>query len=126
MPGAWLKIRRPATRPGHATRLCRTCAYDAHTHNRSVTNACADMVFNWLRVFRSPGASGIGQSRRQQRHRRMVWLEQCRGLRGTVWHKTQVIAGFLGSGSLAALPVHGAAFSLYFKKLAHFTKLATS
>jgi hypothetical protein len=38
----------------------------------------------------------------------------------------QVIAGFFGSGALAALPVHGAAFSPYFKKLAQFAKLATS
>jgi hypothetical protein len=38
----------------------------------------------------------------------------------------QVIAGFFGSGSLAALPVHGAAFSSYFKELARFVKLATS
>jgi hypothetical protein len=38
----------------------------------------------------------------------------------------QVIAGFFGSGALAALPRHGAAFFRYFKKLARFTKLATS
>jgi hypothetical protein len=38
----------------------------------------------------------------------------------------QVIAGFFGSGALAALPRHGAAFSRYFKKLARFAKLATS
>jgi hypothetical protein len=38
----------------------------------------------------------------------------------------QVIAGFFGSGALAALPGHGAAFFRYFKKLAQFTKLATS
>jgi hypothetical protein len=38
----------------------------------------------------------------------------------------QVIAGFFGSGALAALPVDGAAFSPYFKKLAQFAKLATS
>jgi hypothetical protein len=31
----------------------------------------------------------------------------------------QVIAGFCGSGLLAALPVHGTAFSSYFKELAH-------
>jgi hypothetical protein len=31
-----------------------------------------------------------------------------------------------GSGALAALPGHGAAFFRYFKKLARFTKLATS
>jgi len=38
----------------------------------------------------------------------------------------QVIAGFFGSGALAALPGHGAAFFRYFKELARFTKLATS
>ena len=38
----------------------------------------------------------------------------------------QVIAGFFGSGALAALPGYGAAFFRYFKKLARFTKLATS
>jgi hypothetical protein len=38
----------------------------------------------------------------------------------------QAIAGFFGSGALAALPVHGAAFSLYFKRLDQFAKLATS
>jgi hypothetical protein len=38
----------------------------------------------------------------------------------------QVIAGFFGSGALAALPRNGAAFSRYFKKLARFAKLATS
>ena len=38
----------------------------------------------------------------------------------------QVIAGFFGSGALAELPVHGAAFSHYVKQLAQFAKLATS
>jgi hypothetical protein len=38
----------------------------------------------------------------------------------------QVIAGVFDSGALAALPGHGAAFFCYFKKLARFTKLATS
>jgi len=38
----------------------------------------------------------------------------------------QVIAGFFGSGALAELPVYGAAFSHYFKKLDQFAKLATS
>jgi hypothetical protein len=38
----------------------------------------------------------------------------------------QAIAGFFGSGALAALPMHGATFSPYFKKLAQFAKLATS
>ena len=68
----------------------------------------------------------IVQSRRQQRPTRVVWSEKCRGLRGTAWHKMQVIAGFFGSGARAALPVHGTAFSTYFKKLAQFAKLATS
>jgi len=54
------------------------------------------------------------------------WSEKCRGLRGIAKHKMQVIAGFFGSGLLAARPVHGAAFSAYFKKLARFAKLATS
>jgi hypothetical protein len=77
-------------------------------------------------VFRNAGASHIGQSRRQQRHTRVGWSEKCRGLRGTAWHKMQVIAGFFGSDALAALPGHGAAFSPYFKQLARFAKLATS
>jgi hypothetical protein len=47
-------------------------------------------------------------------------------LRGTAWHQMQVLARFLGSSSLAALLVHGAAFSPYFRKLARFAKLATS
>jgi hypothetical protein len=34
--------------------------------------------------------------------------------------------GFFRAGTLAALPVHGAAFSHYGKKLAQFAKLATS
>jgi hypothetical protein len=38
----------------------------------------------------------------------------------------QVIAGFFGASALAALAVHGAAFSPYFKKFAQFAKLATS
>ena len=38
----------------------------------------------------------------------------------------QVIAGFFGSGALAALLGHGAALSHYFKKLAQLAKLATS
>jgi hypothetical protein len=38
----------------------------------------------------------------------------------------QVSAGFFGSGTLAALPVRGAAFSTYFKQLDQFAKLATS
>src|SRR5438309_11561824 len=38
----------------------------------------------------------------------------------------QVIAGFFSSGARAELPVHGAAFSHYVKKLAQFAKLATS
>jgi hypothetical protein len=37
-----------------------------------------------------------------------------------------VIAGFFGSGALAALLGHGADLSHYFKKLARFAKLATS
>jgi hypothetical protein len=36
------------------------------------------------------------------------------------------IGGFFGAGARAALPLHGAAFFLYFKKLARFAKLATS
>jgi hypothetical protein len=38
----------------------------------------------------------------------------------------EVIAGFFGSSAWAELPVHGAAFSHYFKKLAQCAKLATS
>src|SRR5215475_7173347 len=50
----------------------------------------------------------IGPRRSQQRHTRVVWSEQCRGLRGTAWHKRQVSAGFFGSGARAALLVHRA------------------
>jgi len=56
----------------------------------------------------------------------VVWSEKDRGLRGTASHKTQVIAGFFGSGALAVLPVHGVAFFHCFKKLAQCAKLATS
>jgi hypothetical protein len=56
----------------------------------------------------------------------MVWSEKCGGFWGRAWHKMQVIAGFFGSGARAALPGHRAAFFRYFKKLARFTKLATS
>jgi hypothetical protein len=38
----------------------------------------------------------------------------------------QVIAGLCGSGFLAALPVHGTAFSSYFRKLAHWQNSQTS
>src|SRR5262249_2440795 len=38
---------------------------------------------NWLRVFRSPGASRSSQSRRQQQHTRVVGSEKCAGLRCT-------------------------------------------
>jgi hypothetical protein len=38
----------------------------------------------------------------------------------------QVITEFFGTVSLAALPVHGAAFPHDFKKLARLAKLATS
>ena len=81
---------------------------------------------NWLRVFHGAGASRMGQGRRQQRHTRVGRSEKCIGLRGPAWPKMEEIAGFFGSGSLAALPVHGAAFSYYFKRLARCAKLATS
>ena len=84
------------------------------------------LAHNRLRVFRSAGASRSGHRRRQQQHTRMAWSEKCGGPRGTAWHTMQVIAGFVGSGALAALPGHGAAFFRYFKKLAQFTKPATS
>ena len=54
------------------------------------------------------------------------WSEKCIELRGPAWPKMEVIAGFFGSGSLAALPVHRAVFSHYFKRLARYAKLATS
>jgi hypothetical protein len=81
---------------------------------------------NWLRVFRNPGASRTGHRRRQQQHTRAVWPEKCGGLRGTAWHKMQVITEFFGSGARAALPGHRAAFFSSFKELARCTKLATS
>jgi hypothetical protein len=81
---------------------------------------------NWLRVFRSTGASRIGQRRRQQRHTRVGWSEKGTGLRGPTEHNRQVIAEFFRLGAHAALPVYGAAFLLYFKQLAQFAQLATS
>jgi hypothetical protein len=83
-------------------------------------------TINWLRVFRNPGASRTGHRRRQQQHTRAVWPEKCGGLRGTAWHKMQVITEFFGSGARAALPGHRAAFFSSFKELARCTKLATS
>ena len=85
-----------------------------------------DQRSNWLRVFRNPGASRTGHRRRQQQHTRAVWPEKCGELRGTAWHKMQVITEFFGSGARAALPGHRAAFFSSFKELARFTKLATS
>jgi hypothetical protein len=84
------------------------------------------LTINWLRVFRNPGASRTGHRRRQQQHTRVVWPEKCGGLRGTAWHKMQVITEFFGSGARAALPGHRAAFFSSFKELARCTKLATS
>ena len=84
------------------------------------------VVGDWLRVFRNPGASRTGHRRRQQQHTRAVWPEKCGGLRGTAWHKMQVITEFFGSGARAALPGHRAAFFSSFKELARCTKLATS
>jgi hypothetical protein len=66
--------------------------------NTSAARQVALQTLNWLRVFRSAGASRIGKSRRQQRQTGIVWSEKCRGLRGTAWHKMQVIAGFFWVG----------------------------
>jgi hypothetical protein len=57
-----------------------------------------ELIPNWLRVFRSAGASRRGHRRRQQQHTRVVWPEKCGGLRATAWHKIQVIAGFFWLG----------------------------
>jgi hypothetical protein len=92
----------------------------------SLLNRRDHLSNNWLRVFRSARAARSDHRRRQQQHTSVVWSEKCGGLWGTAWHKMQVIAGFFGSGALAALPGHGAAFFRYFKKLARFTKLATN
>src|SRR5262249_44499212 len=76
--------------------------------------------------FCSAGASRSGRRRRQQQKTSVVCSEKCGGLRGIAWHEMQVIAGFFGSGTLAARPGHRAVFFRYFKKLAQCAKLATS
>src|SRR5437870_3655782 len=108
---------------GHANPLRAWCnasvvcflpsALDSRIMSRAIRPSKRDYsIFtgNWLRVFRSTGASYIGHRRRQQRHTRVVWSEKCRELCGTVWHKMQAIAGFFASGARAALLVHGACF----------------
>jgi hypothetical protein len=50
----------------------------------------------------------MGLRRSQQRQTSVGWSEQCRGLRGTAWHKRQVSAGFFGPGARAALLVQRA------------------
>jgi len=52
--------------------------------------------------------------------------EKCRGLRGTGWHKMAGDRRVFWLWCFAALPVHGAAFSPYFKKLAQFAKTRTN
>src|SRR5262249_10136197 len=52
-------------------------AFLLHTH----TSVFIQFRYNWLRVFRSPGASRIGHKRRQQRHTRVVWSAKCGELR---------------------------------------------
>ena len=65
----------------------------------------ADLLrVNWLRVFRSAGASRSGHRRRPPQHTRAVCSEKCGGLRGTAWHKMQVIAGFLARALLLHCP----------------------
>ena len=122
--GGTLRALRP-DRPRMTARV-ESCLAQPRRRPRADTRCDSRDSINWLRVFRNPGASRTGHRRRQQQHTRAVWPEKYGGLRGTAWHKMQVITEFFGSGARAALPGHRAAFFSSFKELARCTKLATS
>src|SRR5712692_8696937 len=84
------------------------------------------LTLNWLRVFRSAGASRIGQGGRQPLHTSAVRSEKCVGLRGKAWSGMRVIAAFFGPCAPYALTAHISVFSHSFKRLDRLAKLATS
>jgi hypothetical protein len=67
-------------------------------HRKKAAKRHNMLIINWLRVFRCVDAFRIDQRRRQQPHTSVVRSEKCRGLRGTAWHKRQVIVGFVWLG----------------------------
>src|SRR5712692_3586916 len=84
------------------------------------------LTLNWLRVFRSAGASRIGQGGRQPLHTSAVRSEKCVGLRGKAWSGMRVIAAFFSPCAPYALTAHVSVFSHSFKRLDRLAKLATS